>query len=319
MRLCILWFLVAGSLMAMNGCGTNRVGCEMDGAPPTWAAPPFARHLVGTSITALTPLSDEAEASDLPDSLVIKPGRYRVYGRVYDMRKEGLYRLMYPPKGDYQRMVFHKDVVAFISALCWIGSHGSRDDRKTFDELLEQAKSGKLIVTCGTISAFSAQLLTRHGVSARTVNSRSLEARNGFDDGHVLMEARIAGRWALFDVDQHRAFLHGGKRLNLLDAVTHIRANTYDLECLSHSMRLAVADFRDETYDYGLWAETMLCTEQALRVWYGRIMRLPILHDKAGSATTCVEADREKMKRVWPDLLWTARDDFRSRFYAAVP
>ena len=70
-------------------------------------------------------------------------------------------------------------------------------------------------------------------------------------------------------------------------------------------------------YDQGMWTETEFCSEQSLRRWHSRVMRLPAIGDESGEATTTAEADREKAQEAWPNLSWMSEGAFRKRFYKA--
>ena len=280
------------------------------------AVPPFAYHLRGTEVAAVAPQAAETQAQELPQTLVIPPGVYRWQGRNYELTKEGLYRFLYPPKDTQQRIVFQKDTLAAVSALCWLHSHGYREDRKGYDDLKKRALTGKLIMTCGPFSNFSRKLLTEIGVRARAVNSMAL-TRNGFDDGHVLVEVALEGRWVLIDVDQHATFWHGGRRLSLLEMMSRVRDDDYRIGPLALSVPLAIGDFVDATdgYDYGMWMETNIHSEQTLRSWYRRIMAAALI---SRNWTTETEADREEVERSRPGfgVNYLPRKEFELKFYS---
>lgn len=51
-------------------------------------------------------MTDEIIAGMLPKELVIKPGKYRVFDKVYCMNEEGLYRFVQPFGTSEQRIVY---------------------------------------------------------------------------------------------------------------------------------------------------------------------------------------------------------------------
>ncbi len=273
----------------------------------------YAYYLAGLDSTVLMPdRGDKAEI--LPDQLVIKPGVYQVKGRVYNLNKEGLYRFIQPGDENLQRIVYQKDVISFVSALCWIHSHGTIDDEnwKDVDGLIEKAKTGKLIMTCGPFSNFASKLLTANGIRARSVSSRVMVPENEGDDGHVLVEAFVNGRWVLFDVDSHMMFKRNGRYLNLLDMVIAVRENDYELVKLSSAPRLAVGSFKENGYDYGFWMEASTASDKSLQRWYKRVLRLP----RFGLDITCPKEERDEMKKNWPDNIWVSENDFREKYYS---
>ena len=172
-------------------------------------------------------------------------------------------------------------------------------------------------MTCGPFANFCSAFLNQHGLRTRVVACKPMDRQYAGNDGHLLLEAFMEEGWVLFDVDQHAVYRHAGKRLNLLDAACQIRQDEYDVEPLAASVPLAVGSFDDNdcNYDYGLWMETFTYSEAAQRSWRNRIMHLPVLTDREGSACTAPEADRDRIKAVWPDLPWIPEDEFRQRFY----
>ena len=283
--------------------------------PAAVVQPALVAHLCGVTVTPVPP-SPAGPGLPLPPTLIVPPGVYRFQGRDYDLAREGLYRFLQPPKETQQRLVYRQDVGALLSAVCWLHSHGYREDGRKHDEALQQALTGKLIMTCANVSRFAQRLCTDLGVPARVVNSRSLGPRNGYDDGHVLMEVRLGQRWVLVDVDQHVTFRHRDQRLSLLELYLHLDKDDYRLEALALSVPLAVGNFVDagDHYDYAIYLETMVHSEATLRGWYRHIIGMPVI---AGCYTLATAADREQVERVWPERSETylPRPEFERRFY----
>jgi len=278
--------------------------------------PFFAWYLYGVDTAPVLSLEVPASAPSLPEGLIIRPGIYRVHDRIYNLEREGLYRFIRPGQDNRQCIVYRGDIEALLSALCWIHSHGSRDDSGKFEELKVLASKEKLIMTCGPYSNFTHRLLEEQGIKSRVVASRALYERNGYDDGHVLIEVYLDGRWVLCDIDQHVFFTNMGRRLSLLDLSLKIPSGDYRLEHLASSMPLAVSSFKEDGYDWGLWMETAIHSEETLRRWYGRIMMLPVISDAEGSFCAGNEKDRAGIERLWPGLKFLTVDEFRKRFYS---
>jgi hypothetical protein len=148
-----------------------------------------AFHLCGCKVSRVAPTKDAAQP--LPETLVVAPGEYSVMGQAYSLRAEGLYRFLHPMVENRQCIVFEKDVVALMSAVGWLGTHGYRDNEKSFDEIKEIARRGKIVVTCGSCSRFATQLFGELKVPIRTVQVRTLQECNGYNDGHVLTEVQL--------------------------------------------------------------------------------------------------------------------------------
>lgn len=291
------------------------------GETMTYREPLLVVHLSGVKATEIVAEATDA-GDDLPSTLVIPPGVYRFRGRSFDLRDDGLYRFMLPPKETQQRIVRRQDgdPLAFISAACWMHSHGYREDGMKHEELLARALTGKLIMTCGPYSDFCHRLFNEHGLQTRKVAPRALY-RNGFDDGHIALEVMLDDHWTFIDVDQHVAVRRDGRRLSFLQTVLRVPADDYELEPLALSVPLAVGDFVDkgDGYDYAMWMEAGIHSEATLRRWYRHILAVPLMGD--GHYTMPTEAGREMVERHWAEkgLKFLPMAAFAQRYYAAPP
>lgn len=280
---------------------------------------PLAFHLDAAGVRTLEPVG--GAGSDLPGTLVLPPGTYTVHGRAYDATAEGLYRFLHPMHDNQQRIVYEKDAYALMSAVCWLQSHGSRDNYKPHEDLRRIGMTGKLILTCGPFSNFVVALLTELGVPIRVVCVKTLLERNGYSDGHVLTEVRLDGRWVVFDPDPHVIYSHAGRRLSLLELVPHVQADTYDREQLAHTVPFAVTEFKDPCsgYDYGLWLETVAARDRGWRnTEFCRVVMIPVIPDEdAYWYTAYTRADHERAEVLWADagLHYLPLSEFRTRFY----
>lgn len=261
------------------------------------------------------------KAVNLPHKLVIPPGIYQVHGKTYALKREGLYRFLFPGRNDnQQRIVYRNNVMALLSAIAWLQTHGNRDKGKDFQKLKQQALTEKLILTCGSICDFACRLLAELGVPCRRVCVLTLQKFNGYDDSHALIEVRIQGRWVLVDLDMKRCFRYRGQRLSLIETVRQVRHNQYALESLSSSALFSVCCFKksnqEGVYDYGLWMETMLHNPKCLRQWYRRILMAPIIDQYI---TVDKKSDRvalAKLRRCLPKRIFLERGAFIRKFYS---
>ena len=289
---------------------------------------PMVFHLHGPSVRRMRPERAKHESGrPLPRKLIIQAGHYRIGGETYALGKEGLYRFLDPFKGNRQRIVFQTDIVALVSGLCWMHSHGTRDQSMSFAALCRHALSEKLILTCGPFSNFVSQLFDRMDIRHRVVSMRTLKQPNGWNDGHVTMEVMIAHRWTLLDLDPHMAYRYKGRRLSLLDMLPRVRAGGFEVERLAASYALAISSFRDPVtdYDYGMLAETHgwgNALKDPHREFLTRVMGIPCIRDADILYFTAInEADRRKamqqLKRnpKWQGLVYLPPAEFRRRFY----
>lgn len=275
---------------------------------------PFAFHLRGRDARNILPCRSNGQP--LPETLVIPPGIYRVYGYSYRLAKEGLYRFFSPGIENQQRIVYRSDAWAFVSAISWLSSHGSRDDCKSIACKLKIAMREKLVITCGDMSAFGQHLLSEHGIPSRVVATSTLDELNNYDAGHVLAEVKIGGKWILADMDVKVLFRRSGRRLSLLQAVEAVAKDDYRLEPLAQAVGIAVSNFTEKNYDYGMWMETKFFSQSAVRIWYRHIMGIPkISQDGKTYFTTPTDLQRKKAQSRWKNLTYLPRPDFIKRFY----
>ena len=284
--------------------------------PPTPQNKPVAFHLRGMDVTEVR--SSAGRAANLPSTLVISPGRYRVHGRTYHLDHEGLYRFIIPGQDNQQRIVYQGDVFSLLSAICWICSHGARDNARTHAELCRMAMTEKIIVTCGNLSQFALDLLAGLGVPLRRVAGTTLQELNGYNNGHQLLEVWLDGRWTLVDLDTKRFFVRRGKRLNLMEFCHAVITGDYRFELISAAIPLAVGLFTVQGFDYGLWMEGAFTGDSALRAWYRRVMMVPIQIDQGSWFTSDSPATLSRIKKLYPNrgLQFLLPEEFRRRFYS---
>ena len=275
---------------------------------------PSAFHLRGRDVKNIAPCRGKGQP--LPETLVIPPGTYHVHGFSYRLAKEGLYRFLYPGIENQQRIVYRRDPWAFISALSWLSSHGNRDNEKSINCKMRIALREKLIVTCGDMSDFGKHFLSEHGIASRRVATKTLDESNNYDTGHQLAEVKLDGKWILADMDVKVLFRRGGRRLSLLEAIEAVAQDDYQLEPLAQAAGIAVSNFTEKNYDYGLWMETRFFGQPAIRAWYRHIMGIPIIHHEGKSYFTArTDLQGRKVQRRWKDLTYLPRADFIKRFY----
>jgi hypothetical protein len=280
-----------------------------------------AFHLTGCKVRCITPASDPAEP--LPETLVVAPGEYSVMGQEYSLHAEGLYRFLHPMVENRQCIVFEKDVIALMSAVGWLATHGYRDNGKSFEEVEEIARRGKIVLTCGDCSRFATQLLGALKIPIRTVQVRTLQECNGYNDGHVLTEVQLEGKWVVYDPDNSGSlFSSQGRRLNLVELIQRMRHNDYRREPLAANVNVAIGLFSREGYDYDLWYETVAADADLWRESYHRVMMIPIISENGQPYFTAFsEEERRRALELHTncDLAYLSPEEFTARFYPAVP
>ncbi|MDD5678740.1 MAG: hypothetical protein PHW60_12255 [Kiritimatiellae bacterium] len=275
---------------------------------------PIAWLLAGMKVCELD--STTRRGRNLPGRLVIPPGVYRVHGRNYHLRREGLYRFIYPLKDNQQRIVWDgHNPRALMSALAWIVTHGNRDERLEFRELCRKALRHKLILTCGPVSSFAHQLCGELGVRSRLAEASTLGTLNNYNCGHCLMEIHMGGRWVLVDLDQNCMFRRRGKYLSLLELTERAASDDYELVPIAAAVRVDVNGWQmgaPQGFHWDLYADTNLYDEHSRRRWYRRIMMLPRID---GVSTAMGQARHARAIAIHPKINLLSRAEFIRRFY----
>jgi len=258
---------------------------------------------------------DGVEANDLPADLVIKPGLYRVYGKIYNLDQEGLYRFLWPIQENQQRIVYSKDVDALMSGIAWIYSHGNEDNEKSFSELKQKALKFKLNGTCGAITQFAQKVLASQKIESRQAIGLTEEKLTGFDDSHVMVEAKVNGSWKLYDLDNNTVFLKQDKFLNYLEFFNSLALNDYQIKKIAQDTPLAVDNFKDKKngYDYSLYMEEKLYNEISLRDWYKHVIQIPMI--KEGSSIYFYHGTEEKAEAFDKKIIKLDEEGFLKKFY----
>jgi hypothetical protein len=222
-------------------------------------------------------------ALEIPGSLIIRPGIYVFYDNVYDLRREGLYRFIYPGQKNHQRIVYAQNVTALLSAIAWIHSHGNSDDKKQLAEINRKALHAKLFMTCGKIASWARKVLESDAVKARIVTTLTLDSWNAYDNGHTMIEVYFENyrKWIVYDLDNNAYFTHDGSPLSLIELVKYIATGGYEVKYLASDIKLDVSNFIDHStaYDYAFLSEFNLANEKLLRHWYRRVMQVPLIED----------------------------------------
>lgn len=221
-------------------------------------------------------------------SAFMLPGLYLVNGVSYDCRRPGLYR-WWDPTGCFINRIVWKgqdgslDVYATVSAISWNHTHGIGTEYG-FDDAALQAMSNagrsvKWSARCGYIASMCAWLLPLLGVQARTVNVSTIGTKNGYDDGHIVLETRHGNDWRMWDLTSGCYFRNSsGKHMSTLEVVAWLSANQTGMPEIvyldgdrkySHDAVSVPAG----ALDMGLWWEWMLSSPSKAEAWYRRIFQ----------------------------------------------
>lgn len=242
---------------------------------------PFAYFALFDNIEIINPSS--THSADLPESLVIPSGKYSFYNKTYDLKKEGLYRFVFPGKENQQRIVYQKNIDALLSGICWIYSHGNSDDEKNYNQLTNKALHSKLFATCGPISEWANKFLKELNIKSRIVSSLTLDEWNSYDNGHVLVEVyrNDFDKWVVYDLDNNSYFTYHNTPLSLIEFAERVITNDYTIEYLFPNSDIDKFNYYDNKtkYNYAFVMEARFANEDTRRKWYKRVIQVPLIGD----------------------------------------
>lgn len=134
------------------------------------------------------------DAAQLPNTLVVRPGVYRVGSRSYGLWREGFYEL-----GTRRAVVAdaRTPVSTIVSGVAWALGFDGNDEQLWGALALPEAITRRVSLTCGYQVDAVRVALAQLGHPARAV---ALSNRNRGGGSHTLLEVWADGRWTLYDV-----------------------------------------------------------------------------------------------------------------------
>lgn len=240
-------------------------------------------RLDGTGITPLVPFTIPAGAPALSIGLFQPPAVYSYNGLAWDMSSEGTYIVAtVAPVGQQNAgyyIVFASNVLEMMRALCFVTQHGAKDQGLTADEnhttgALWLARTRKIARTCGATVPLVAYACAKFGIPHRTVNLLTAEAPNGYDDGHVVSEVNVGGRWQLFDVDTKIRVLDSCGVPQSLAQVIDAGIENLTVEELSQP-DCDQQEWSNVAFPYSVYFAMMFQTPALRAAWRRRVYQIP--------------------------------------------
>jgi hypothetical protein len=267
---------------------------------------PFAYRALNDQVTRLEP-APVPFALPLPNTLIISPGVYSFQGNVYRLKEAGLYRFYLVGKEYQQRIIFDGNIKALLSALSWISAHGDIDNALTQDQLETKALMYKLIVSCGVISYFANEVLTKNGVRSRVVSTVTLDDWNNYDNGHSMIEVFFPDTqaWVLYDLDNGYFFTDANdKPLNLLDFFYAAQTGRFKMIPITNQrafdIRTTIAFFTEEYMG-------------SLKDWYKHAIQ--VLYQSSYYFCVDTPENRKKFEEAYIGTQYLTADEYRKKYY----
>ena len=204
-------------------------------------------------------------------------------GSVYDVQAEGVYRFIRMPTldgvpGSLQNLISVRNLdtldslVALFQGIAQLHVHGVRHEQES-DPVQTMQAMGWTSLRCGQTADLGIRLLTTLGFESRMVSAITLEALNGYDNYHAMLEVFIEDTqtWMAVDLDLGTIFRDQstGAYLSATELQQAVLTNQSP-----QMIRLAPVaidyDFVDG-FDYTPFAKWRFATDEALWSWYRRV------------------------------------------------
>jgi len=279
---------------------------------------PFAYYAINEKIVNIPPIESEIE-NPLPSELIIPTGTYTVYGNVYELSDEGLYRFILPEIENSQRIVYDgNDVNSLLSAVSWIYTHGNSDSGNSMEYLNEKATHSKIFGVCNTLSIWIIDVLEKNNLQSRLVQTMTLDNWNTYDNSHTMIEVyrKDLDKWVLYDLDNNAYFSQNGIELSLIEFADKVKGNNYKINYLSSDSKLDISNFKSkDNFDYAFFGETIFSNEETLRLWYARIAQVPLIQNENLDFNFFDEEHKSKIENFAPNYKFIDQTQFLYKFY----
>jgi len=279
---------------------------------------PFAYYAINEKIVNISPIESEIKNS-LPPQLVIPTGTYTVYGNVYELSNEGLYRFILPEIENSQRIVYDgNNVNSLLSAVSWIYTHGNSDSGNSIKYLNEKATHSKIFGVCNTLSIWIIDVLEKNDIPSRLVQTMTLDNWNTYDNSHTMIEVyrKDLDKWVLYDLDNNAYFSQNGTELSLIEFVDRVKANNYKINYLSSDSKLDISNFKSkDNFDYAFFGETIFSNEKTLKIWYERIAQVSLIQNENLDFHFFDEEHKSKIENFAPNYKFIDKSKFLYKFY----
>ena len=248
------------------------------------------------------------------DKLIYKPGIYSFGGELYSLNKEGLYYMVYFKENISSNIIiYNKDIYSLLSSISWLIVHGTNDDSKSFKTNYHKIFNHKLSLTCGDISSFVSTLLNRLNIENRVVNFVTMDKKNSYDNGHVLIEVKIDGKYTLFDLDNNQYFMQGEKALSAKDFIGFKSWDSLKLIKLSNDNNVDAQHFSVGSISLHGFIDNV---NNHIKKWYKRVMQVPMISEEGvvymGLSN---KKDVGDLLKYYPNAVILSRDEFNKKFY----
>lgn len=212
-------------------------------------------------------------------SAYLATGVWTYGGKTYDMSREGLYRIPYGAGGTFNRIVYGAtlDLYTLLSAIGWNHVHGTDDNHTGYQSISNAGMTRMWRSQCGFIAGMCAWLIPQFNsgaIQARTRNVETLGTKNGYDDGHIILETQHGGVWRMWDMTNGCYFRDAlGVHMSTAAFVAQIAGGGTFPEKVILTPDKRVNSQSVGVLDLRAYCDVHLRTEAQKEAWYRRIFQ----------------------------------------------
>lgn len=145
----------------------------------------------------------------------------------------------------------------------------------------------RLYVACGDVALLGKRILAEAGIHSRRVATLTKQPFNYFDDGHILLEVRIDGRWIVYDLDNNLQPLdQSGNGVRISDFVAMRKRRFRRLTDPATDPQYDLSRSSNPAYTQWVYAD--------LNRWYDRVLGVPLIMHQG----VYTFGDRQQRSRV---------------------
>ena len=265
--------------------------------------------------------SQSTEVPLVPEQLIVKAGAYRLGDCILEMQFPGVYVMALAPKTNLMRIVLdEQDPVYSALLVCQVAGRGNADDGLSTEQLTSLCQNRFVSLTCGRLATLVKSILDKAGMRSRRVSTCTLLPRNGFNDGHELLEVfdPTLQRWLVVDVDKKCMAFDKEQPLSVVQLCSKLRDGA-DISLRGMPNTVPVVDwfgFRQSGTEFDfqfLEFYTYSTTEGYLR-YLRRICQLPMIRE-ASTRFACSALVETVKDPALQDVIWLDEEQFMQRFY----
>jgi hypothetical protein len=213
----------------------------------------------------------------LSDELLQEPGLVNFCGRVYDLRRDGVYRFYLLGKISEQRMVCDDGISSYLKMCGYLWAYGANDNQVIESDLYKKLKSQIVSCACGPLTSLNIFLARKLHFTARRAGCVTLDDWGGQDDGHTLLELLIESRWVAYDPSFNMMFSYEKDYLSVYQ-ISRLGFPAVSLEGLPGNP--FPREYKYLGYNYDFWVMARFLSQEFLLAWYQKIFQVPLLFDK---------------------------------------